>query len=156
MVELSSRRVLHFGVTRHPSDAWVAQQLREATPYATVPRLLIRDNDRKYGSQSAQVAKFSQIQVLCTPYRAPCKAVCERFLGSVRRECLDHMFILSERQWYRVLQEHVTFFNAARPPQGLQQQIPVNLRASMEEKREGKIVVIPVLSGLHHDYRRAA
>jgi putative transposase len=95
--------------------------------------------------------------VLRIPYRAPrANAICERFLGSVRRECLDHLLIMSERQLYRVLREYVTFFNAMRPHQGIQQKIPEKMGSSLEAKREGKIIVFPILNGLHHDYRRAA
>ncbi len=149
--------MVHFGTTRHPTDAWVAQQLREATPYGQAPRFLIRDNDRKFGSEFASVAEASWIEVLRTPYRAPrANAVCERFQGSVRRECLDAFLILTEGQLYRVIKEYVSFFNAGRPHQGIQQQIPEQLGSSREEPREGKIIAFPVLNGLHHDYRRAA
>jgi hypothetical protein len=80
IIELGSRRVVHFGVTRNPTDQWVAQQLREATLFGERPRFLIRDNDRKYGESFERVA--SQIDVLKTPYRAPrANAFCERFLG---------------------------------------------------------------------------
>jgi putative transposase len=157
IVELASRRVVHFGVTRSPTDAWVAQQLREATPYAQAPRFLIRDNDRKFGAEFTWIAKVSRIEVLRTPYRAPrANAVCERFLGSVRRECLDHFLILSEGQLYRAIKEYVRFFNGARPHQGIDQQIPERLAICGEAKREGKIISFPILNGLHHDYRRVA
>ncbi len=97
VVALGSRRVVHVGVTRHPTDAWVAQQLREATPFDERPRFLIRDNDGKYGPRFDHVATASGIRVLRTPVRAPrANATCERFLGSVRRECLDHVLVLSE------------------------------------------------------------
>jgi putative transposase len=86
IIELSSRRVVHFAVTAHPTDAWVAQQLREATPYGRTPRFLIRNRDSKYGEAFMRVAKGSSIEILKTPYRAPkANAICERFLGSVRR-----------------------------------------------------------------------
>src|SRR5581483_9710312 len=112
IIELGSRRVVHFGVTRHPVDAWVAQQLREATPYGVAPQFLIRDNDRKFGSAFSSVAKASGIEVLRTPYRAPrANAICERFIGRVRRECLDHLLIVSDDQLYRVIKEYVEFFN---------------------------------------------
>jgi putative transposase len=92
VVELGSRRVVHVGVTRSPTDAWVAQQLREATPDEVQPRFLIRDHDAKYGAAFARVAAASGIEVIRTPVRAPrANAVCERFLGSVRRECLDSL-----------------------------------------------------------------
>ena len=98
IIELGSRRLVHFGVTRNPTDAWVAQQLREATPFAQGPRYLIRDNDRKYGRLFARVASGTGLRCLRTPYGAPkANAICERFLGSVRRECLDFFLILSER-----------------------------------------------------------
>jgi putative transposase len=82
VIELSSRRLVHFGVTRSPGDAWVAQQLREATPFGEGPRFLIRDNDNKFGDAFAQVADGSGIEVLTTPYQTPkANAICERFLG---------------------------------------------------------------------------
>jgi transposase InsO family protein len=91
LVELRSRRVVHVGVTRSPTGAWAAQQLREATPEGTGSRFLIHDHDAKYGSEFDRVAAGSNIEVIRTPIRAPrANAVCERFLGSVRRECLDH------------------------------------------------------------------
>lgn len=98
IVALDSRRVVHFGVTRNPTAAWVAQQLREATAFGPVPRFLLRDRDQKYGDAFMRVVKGSRIEVLKTPYRAPqANAICERFLGSARRECLVHMLILGER-----------------------------------------------------------
>ena len=94
VVELATRRVVHVGATRHPTDAWVAQQLREATPFGQQPRYLIRDNDGKYGAALARVAATSGITLLRTPLRAPrANATRERFLGSVRRECLDHLLV---------------------------------------------------------------
>ncbi len=92
IIELGSRRVVHFGVTRHPTEAWAAQQLREATPYGERPKYLIRDNDAKFGMSLDEGAKGTGIEISRIPYRAPrANAICERFLGSVRRECLDHM-----------------------------------------------------------------
>ena len=158
IVDMGSRRVVHVGVTRHPTDAWVAQQLREATPFGVAPRFLIRDNDAKFGPQLARVAAGSRIEVLRTPIRTPrANAVCERFLGSVRRECLDHLLILHESQLCRVLRAYCAYFNTARPHQGIGQVIPETagqVRAS--QRPVGSVVSVPVLGGLHHDYRRAA
>ena len=115
--------MVHFAVTRNPTDQWVAQQLREATPFGERPRFLIRDNDRKYGKSFERVA--SQIDVLKTPYKAPrANAFCERFLGSLRRECLNYILILSERHLYRAVKEYKQYFNHARPHQGIEQRIP--------------------------------
>ena len=88
IIELKSRRVIHAGVTRSPTDPWVAQQLREATPYGQAPKYLIRDNDSKFGPCFARVAATSAIETLKIPYHAPrANAVCERFVRSVRQEC---------------------------------------------------------------------
>jgi putative transposase len=104
IVELTSRKVIHVGVTREPSDAWVAQHLREATPYGQAPKYLIRDNDSKYGPSFARVAKTSGIKILKRPSHAPrANAICERFFRSVRQECLDHLLIFQEKQLQRVL-----------------------------------------------------
>ena len=90
LIELKSRKVIHVGVTRSPSNSWVAQQLREATPYGQAPKYLIRDNDSKFGPCFARVATTSAIEILKTPVHAPrANAVCERFLRSVRQECLE-------------------------------------------------------------------
>jgi putative transposase len=143
-------------VTRHPTDAWVAQQLREATPCDQRPRSLIRDNDRKFGAAFARVAETSSIAVLRTPYRAPqANAVCERFLGSVRRECLDHILVLGERHLARVLREYAAYFNRERPHQGLGQATPVPPPVARQD-HAGPVRGMPVLGGLHHAYRRAA
>ncbi|CAA9546964.1 MAG: Mobile element protein [uncultured Thermomicrobiales bacterium] len=156
IIELATRRVVHVSATRHPTDAWVAQQLREATPFEQRPRYLIRDNDSKFGATFARVAETSGIAILHTPYRAPrANAVCERFLGSVRRECLDHLQVLGERHLSRVLREYVVYFNRARPHQGLAQATPES-SSDATGNREGPVRALPVLGGLHHDYRRAA
>ena len=156
IVALATRRVVHVGVTRHPTDAWVAQQLREATPFDQRPRYLVRDNDGKFGAAFARVAAASSIEIVRTPYRAPrANAACERFLGSVRRECLDHLLVLGERHLCRVLREYIAYFNRARPHQGLEQACPETLPAETRH-REGPIRAVPVLGGLHHTYERAA
>ena len=159
IVELGSRRIVHYGVTRSPIDFWVAQRVREATPYDEGPRFLIRDNDRKYEQRFTQVAKDRGIKVVRTPMRAPkANAICERFMRSVRRECLDHILILGERHLYRLIGEYVTYFNHSRPYQGIDQRISVSREADVHRIRgsDCRILGYPVLGGLHHDYRRAA
>jgi putative transposase len=158
VVELKSRKVIHVGVTRTPTDAWVAQHLRETTPYGQAPKYLIRDNDSKFGSCFARVATTSGIEMLKTPYHAPrANAVCERFLRSVRQECLDHLLILQERQLQRVLNGYVAYFNRARPHQGIAQQIPEASGPALSSHHAGnKVIALPVMGGLHHDYHWAA
>lgn len=147
-----------MNVTRSPTDLWVAQQLREATPYGQTPNYLIRDNDKKFGPKFAQVAITSEIRVLRTPYRTPqANAVCERFLGSMRRECLDHFLIFHEKQLQKLLKSYVVYFNQARPHQGIQQQIPVPpVPSAPLHDSSNRMLSIRVLGGLHHYYQRAA
>ena len=158
VLALGSRRVVHVGVTRHPTDAWVAQQLREATPFGQRPRYLLRDNDSKYGPAFARVAAATGIEEMCTAYRAPRQnATCERFLGSVRRDCLDHLLILGEAHLRRVLREDGHYFNRDRPQQGLAQRLPEAPAAGARcASAGGSVRAIPILGGLHHAYGRAA
>ena len=160
IVELGPRRVVHLGVRWSPSGAWAAQQLREATPDGRGPRYLIHDHDAKFGPEFDRLAAASGIEVIRTPIRAPrANAICERFLGSVRRGCVDHVLILGERQLRRVLAAYVAHFNEGRPHQGIGQRIPTSSVAapppSTTEIRQGAIGV-PILGGLHHEYRWAA
>jgi len=159
ITELGSRQIVHVGVTRSPTDEWVAQQLREATPFGQAPKYLIRDNDAKYGPHFATVAVGTGVEVLRTPIKAPrANAICERLLGSVRRECLDHLLILSEHHLRRVLKEYVAYFNRARPHQGIGQRVPAvpKVKMGLSGGDPGSVIALPVLGGLHHDYRRAA
>jgi putative transposase len=158
IIELHTRKVIHVGVTRNPTDAWTAQQLREATAFGVGPKYFIRDNDGKFGVGFARVTTTSRIEILKTPFYAPCaNAICERFLGSVRRECLDHLLILHEKQLHRVLHAYIHYFNQGRPHQGIKQQIPEQKAGSVPPYHEsGKVISFPVLGGLHRDYRRSA
>jgi transposase InsO family protein len=131
----------------------VAQQLREATPFGERPKYLIRDNDRKLGEHFANVA--AEIEVLRIPIRAPrANAYCEPFIGSLRRESLDHVLILSEKQLRQLVNEYAQYFNEDRPHQGLNQRLPARLDPS--RPNEGEMVARPVLGGLHHAYSRQA
>lgn len=158
ILEVESRRIIHVAVTRHPSDFWLAQQLREATPFGQVPRYIIHDRASNFGERFAHAATTSGISILKTPYRAPkANAICERFMGSLRRECLDHMLILSERHLQRIVVEYVNYFNRARPHQGIGQHLPEpEAVPAIETASASRIISLPVLGGLHRDYRRVA
>lgn len=92
VVDVNTKQVIHVAVTREPNERWTAHQLRQLTPFGTAPHFIIRDRDAKFGSEFDRVAKSSGIRVLKTAFRSPLmNATCERFLGSVRRECLDHL-----------------------------------------------------------------
>ncbi len=149
IVELGSRRIVHIGVTRHPTDEWTAQQLREATPFGEQPKYLIRDNDRKFGPQFQRVAESTGIEIIKTPIHTPnANAICERLIGTFRRECLDFFLIISERHLSKVLKEYREYYNKSRPHQGIGQQRPVKVETPTAE--QGKIVAFPVLGGLHY------
>jgi putative transposase len=156
VIDVNSKQVVHVAVTREPSERWVAQQLRNATPFGKGPKFILRDRDAKFGEDFGRVASGAGIRVLNTAVRAPLmNATCERFLGSVRRECLDHIVILGERHLHIVLGEYVAYFNGSRPHQGLEQRVPAPDPAD-GPAAAGKVVALPVLGGLHHEYRRAA
>ena len=145
--------------------------MREATPFGDTPKHLICDNDKKYGPEFDCVAKTCGIDVIHTPYQAPlANAICERFIGRLRRECLDHMLVLGMRQLVRVLIAYVPYFNQSRPHQGIAQQIPESCLspaptaatgaivkfptacAAPVQRTAGKVIAFPMLNGLHHSY----
>ena len=157
LIELASRRVVHCAVTRSPTSRWVKQHLREATAWGEGPRFLIRDNDDKFDSSFDAVAEGTGITILHTPVRAPnANAVCERFLRSVRRECLDHVIVLGEEHLWHILGRYCEYFNGARPHQGIRQRVPNERSEGSRAAHHGSVEEIPILGGLHHEYRLAA
>jgi putative transposase len=157
IIDVNTRRVVHVATTCAPTQQWTAQQLRNTTPFAQGPKFILRDRDDKYGALFDRVAKGAGIRVLKTAPRAPLmNATCERFLGSVRRECLDHVIILGERHLLQVLREYAfVYFNEARPHQWLEQRIPVSYDV-VPIPFPSEIVALPLLGGMHHAYRAAA
>jgi transposase InsO family protein len=160
VIELKRRRIVHTAVTRHPTDAWTAQQLREATAWGKGPKYLIRDRDKKYGRLFSAVAGGTSIKELKAPIQTPrASAICERFIGNLRRECLDHMFVLQQEQLHRTVKEYVSFYNHMRPHQGIQQQIPVPCVVDSRPTSVGnttRIMSTPILRGLHYSYSDTA
>ena len=149
IMELKTRRIVHSAVTTSPSDEWTAQQLREATPWGQSPKYLLHDH-------FSAVAAGSGIQELRTPYRAPrANGICERYMGSLRRECLDHSIIFHERQLKRVVREYTHYFNQERPHQGIGQRIPEHYDWPASSPT-GNISSRAFLGGLHHCYSRVA
>jgi len=154
IVHLGSRRVIPVATTRSSTRQWAAQQLRNATMNGEPPKFFIRDRDDKFGAVFDRVARGPGMRVIKTAVRAPnMNAVMERFLRSVPTEVLDRVLVFDERRLERVLREYGKFFNGARPHQGLGQRIPGGLPA---QTFGGNVIALPVLGGLHHDYRRAA
>src|SRR5260221_14130311 len=108
---------------------------------------------KKYGPRFERAAQASRIEVIHMPHEAPrANAICERFVGSLRRECLDHRLVIGEPQLIRILKEYGSYFNPARPHQGIAQQLPAPTASPPGEASAGKVMAFPVLNGLHHDY----
>lgn len=153
VLELKTRRIVHTGITKFPTDAWTAQQLREATPWGCGPQYLIRDRDSKYATRFSAVAAASGIKELKTPYRVTqANGIGERFMGSLRRECLDHMLIHHGKHLQGVVQEYTAYYNQARPHQGIEQRIPNHYDLHKSKPSSGRIVSKAILGGLHHSY----
>ena len=145
-----------YGYSRSPTDEWTAQQLREATPWGKGPKYLIRDRDKKYGTQFSRVASVSLINELKTPYRAPrANSICERTMGSLKRDYLDQTLIFHGKQLHRVVREYTAYSNQDRPHQGIGQRIPDYYERGISSSG-GKITSRVVLGGLYRSYSRAS
>jgi putative transposase len=141
------RRILHFNVTAHPTAEWTAQQIVEAFPFDTAPRYLLRDRDRIYGFEFRKQAEAMDIQEVLSAPRSPWqRAYVERVIGSVRRECLDHMIIAGEASLRRALRAYVRYYHRSRLHLSLDRDSPdPRLVHSV-----GRIVALPEVGGLHH------
>ncbi len=151
------RRIVHWNVTAHPTAAWVWRQIIQATPWNAIPRSLIRDRDRSYGRDFVRRAAAIGIDTVLTPIQAPqANALAERVIGTIRRECLDHLIVNNERHLRRVLGEYISYYNTARPHRSLGLRSPSRPRALPPSSTRNRVVAEPVLGGLHHVYRWAA
>jgi len=149
------RHIVHFNVTAHPTAMWTAQQLVEAFPFESAPRYLLRDRDSIYGDQFRHRVKSLGIKEVLTAPRSPWQnPYVERIIGSIRRECRNHVIIINERHLRRQLKSYSTYYHEARTHLSLDKQSPVP--RSIEPPEQGKVVAIPHVGGLHHEYRRAA
>jgi len=155
VMELKTRRIVRTGITKYPTDEWTAQQLREATPLGRGLKYLIRDRDKKYATRFSVVALGSGIKEVKTPYRTPqANGICERFMGSLRRECIDHVLIYDDKHLVRTVTEYTAYFNQERPHQGIDQRIPDYYEAPKSRPTSGHVTSKSILSGLHHRYSR--
>jgi putative transposase len=155
LLNQGSRKVVYMAATRNPTQEWTAQQLRNATMDGLGPRFLIRDRDEKFGVAFDRVAEGAGARVIKTAVRAPnMNPIGERFVGSLRREALDHVLLFGEKHLGKVAGQYAVYFNKARPHQGIGQRIPDG-PANDNDVGDGKIIATSVLGGLHHDYRRA-
>jgi putative transposase len=147
------RRIVHFAVTAHPTAEWTAHQLREAFPWDSAPRYLLRDRDRIFGQEFVNQVKAMGIkQVLSAPRSPWQRAYVERLIGSIRRECLDHLIVFNERSLKRHLQAYCTYYHRTRTHLALAKDCPEP--REVQRLEAGRVVSIPELGGLHHRYER--
>jgi putative transposase len=149
------RRSVHVNVTAHPTAAWTAQQIREAWRWDFAPRFVIRDRDGIYGSEVQTAMRAMDIEEVVFAPRAPWQnPFVERVIGSLRRECLDHVIVWNERSLRRHLPQYLAYYHEWRTHLSLDKDAPVP-RATQPQTC-GTIVQVPHLGGLHHHYERRA
>lgn len=149
------RQVVHFGVTAHPTAAWVAQQITEAFPWDSAPRYVIRDRDSVYGALVGARIKAMGIEEVVTAPRSPWQnPFVERMIGSIRRECLDHLIVIDERHLRRILASYFDYYHRSRTHLSLGKDSPVP--RPVESAKTGEVVALPQVGGLHHRYERLA
>jgi transposase InsO family protein len=149
------RRPVHFAVTSHPTAEWTAQQLLQAFPWDTAPRFLLRDRDGNYGKTFRDAAQWLGIEeVLCAPRSPWQNAYAERLIGSIRRECLDHVIVLHEPGLRRVLRSYFDYYAHSRTHLSLDKDTPIPRPVQPPEL--GRVVELPKAGGLHHRYERRA
>ena len=161
VLDIGTRRILHWNVTDHPTAEWTAQQFRMVVSGDQPYRWLIHDRDRIYSEGVDASLAAMDLSILKTPVRAPqANAFCERLIGSIRRECLDWLVVLNERHLWSVLTEWVAHYNHGRPHASLGPAIPDPQGEKIPELPHGhrlpvgsQVVAKPVLSGLYHEYR---
>jgi putative transposase len=149
------RRVVHFNVTEHPTATWTAQQIVDAFPDESAPAYLIRDRDRVYGQPFRHRLKGMGIDEVLTAPQSPWQnPFAERLIGSIRRECLNHVFVFGERHLHRILSRYLAYYHQARTHLALDKDAPDP--RPVELPLTGRIVQIPEVGGLHHRYIRQA
>jgi len=149
------RRVVHFNVTPHPTARWTAQQIVEAFPYDEGPRFMIRDHDGIYGVDFRERVKHMGIEEVVIAYRSPWQSpYVERLIGSIRRECLDHMIVLNEAHLRRILTSCFAHYHESRTHLSLDRNAPTP--REVEPPSRGRVIAVPQVGGLHHRYTRAA
>jgi putative transposase len=148
------RRVVHIAVTDRPMAAWTAQQLREAFPWDEAPRYLVRDRDTAFAVWATTAAAVGINDVMTAAHSPWQNAYAERLIGSIRRECLDHVIVANERGLRRVLHAYVEYYLKSRTHLSLGNDAPIS--RAVAPPGEGAIVAIPHLGGLHHRYERHA
>jgi putative transposase len=152
------RKIIHFNVTKHPTAEWTAQRMVEACPWDTAPKYLLRDRDAVYGAVFRNRVKHLGISEVKTAPKSPWQnPYVERIIGSIRRDCLDHLIVLNESHLKTVLTEYFRYYHYDRTHNGLEKETPFG-RPIQLRPQKGKLVKLPRVGGLHHRYewRKAA
>jgi putative transposase len=149
------RRVVHFNITEHPTAQWTAQQVVDAFPWDEAPRYLLRDRDRVYSASFRQRVQHMWIEEIVIAPRSPWQnPYVERLIGSIRRECLDHVIVLHERHLRRLLTSYIQYYHHWRTHRALAMDCPVP--RPVQRLDVGSITEVPEVGGLHHHYERRA
>jgi transposase InsO family protein len=155
VLEHERRRVVHFNVTEGPSAQWTGQQLVNAFPYDSAPNYLIRDRDKIYGTAFVRRVRAMGIeQILTAPRSAWQNPYCERVIGTLRRDCLDHVIVLGEQHLRRILRKYLEYYHGSRTHLALDKDAPEPRQC--ESIDGGKVIAVPMVGGLHHRYTRRA
>jgi transposase InsO family protein len=149
------RQVVYFNATEHPTARWTAQQLVEAFPFDSAPRYLLRDRDAIYGEKVQRRIRSLGIEEVISAPRSPWQnPYVERVIGSIRRDCLDHVIVFNERHLRRILRDYFNYYHSCRTHLSLNKDSPQP--RAIEPEALGNIVALPQVGGLHHRYTRAA
>ncbi len=155
VLAIDRRRVVHFNVTANPTAEWTAQQMVEAFPWESPPKYLLRDRDAIYGAAfRKRVASLGLEEILTAPRSPWQNPYVERLIGSIRRECLDHVIVLNERHLKRVLRGYFDYYHRWRTHLSLGMEAPVPRAVQAADR--GEVRAIPEVGGLHHHYERRA
>ena len=149
------RRPVHVAVTEYPTAEWTARQLLEAFPWDSAPRYLLRDRDGSYGEKFGEAATWLGIREVLTAPQSPWQnAYVERLIGSIRRECLDHVIVFNETGLRRILRSYFEYYERTRTHLSLGKDAPIS--RPIQPEAMGRIVEILQVGGLHHRYERTA
>ena len=148
------RKILHFNITEHPTHPWIAQQLREAFPEDHAPQYLILDRDAKFDGELTAMLEGLGSELIRTAYRSPWQnGVAERWVGSCRRELLDHVIALSESHLRRLVRDYIQYYHEDRIHDALRKETPTGRGVERRPSESANVAGVPRVGGLHHRYQ---
>ena len=154
VIEHGRRRILHFNATAHPTSEWIVQQLREAFPLPSPYRYVVLDRDAKFNPDVLGTLEASGIVPIQTSARSPWQnGTAERWVGSCRREMVDHIIPLNEEHLRRLGREYLSYYHGDRTHKGLGKQTPAGRSVESRLNHRCKFLAVPRVGGLHHRYR---